>query len=277
MGRVREGNNINYQPDDNLITAPDPELFSEPVPYWDSLLRPLKDPGFRQRILWGSLWGAIPIYGLIAQLGYLVEYTSNVIHRADSGNLPPWKSFRDSNQLFASGIMTFLAFLIYSILITVISVIVMLPVIPQLQTLFAQIQNHPDSLETLTELLTSLICPLLVIISLWLILLQFFPLLLVLYAKERNFAALFSFGAAFRLILTDVWGFIVINIYVFLAVMVISIIASIFSIIGIIPVIGWIISWVVSSASLIASGILCQSTFGEFYYKNRLAFEKKTR
>lgn len=240
------------------------------VPIWESVVRPLKAGDLWNHVGWGALWGSIPLLGTVAMTGYMVEYSRRAVKRDATDRLPSWKSWEETISYAAQGWEAFVGFLIWTAVLFLISGVIFIPFIPAAISNFVAFQKDPEEISLFYNFFAAVTIPLLISCLVWLLLIHLSPILFVFYSGSRKFADLFALGAAWNLAAKDGWNFTVVTFEAFGIAFIIVLIASIIGLVALVPIVGWIIGWYVSTASMILAGVIVVSAFGEFCYKHSL-------
>jgi hypothetical protein len=221
----------NVPPSEPVLPAPEPAAL-EPVssppsaPYnlQDNLVYMFKDKDWVSKIIVGALIGLVPILNF-ATAGYAVQTTRNI--RDDQQPLPGWSS--NLGKFFMEGLKLFVIGILYSIPLWILSLIT----IP----LFSSDSGAAVAVGVLIGLVELVFA---------LLLIFWFQGVIVNFANKGTIGSGFAFGA--------IWGIIQKNMGRMLVTVGVAILASIIvgvvaGILGIIPCIGWIASWLISFAA----------------------------
>lgn len=243
------------------VDLPEPEA---PLELGEMLFRPFKDPGWFQKVLIVALMALIPVVGPIVLMGYQVRYIRRIIYRQNSRELPGYDDF---GGLLMNGLYLFLAALIFSFGILAVAGIAFLPFIGSIAALEGM-SNDPGNAACGAAMMAFAI-PLLILLTLGSIYSFFYPIIMVFYARNKEFGDAFKFGDMWRLISSDLGNYIILQLCVFGISMGVSFAASfVFAILGIIPVIGVLIAMFLGALMGVGLGLIAISAFSEFYFKN---------
>jgi hypothetical protein len=239
----------------------------------EAVMRPFNfsDPKCFNSLLFGSLLSLVPILGAIMVVGYHVEYVRKILTRDEPEKIPDLSSVSVERvlELARKGLNFFLGLLVYTVIMGVMDVLIFLPFIGSAAMVLSKMKDS-DGAAGCLAVLTAFVIPLSLIFLVGLAFSMVLPILQILYARSSlGFGDSFQVGEAISLIMSDLGGYFTSVIALFVAGLVAMTISGFLSLLGAIPILGWIVMAAVNAFIYFTMGLVATSVFSEFYIKNR--------
>lgn len=196
------------------------------------------DEDWPTKILLGALLMLVPIFGQFAIFGYGIALIRNVLARRPRP-LPAWD---DVGKYFLDGLLFWLANIIYSLPILIIVGLFFIPAI--LPVLAGENEDLMAILTGTSVLLMSILGCISILygILVWLLT----PMIQVMYAVYDEFGAMLRIGEIVRLTFANIGQVLIAQGMMIVIGFVISlVVGGVTSVLGIIPICGWIVSLLV--------------------------------
>jgi hypothetical protein len=198
-----------------------------------------EDEEWLKKLLLGTAILLIPIFGGFAVLGYAIAVVRNVM-AGESKPLPAWQ---DLGSYFMDGLMFWVATLIYALPLVIFVCLAALPW--GVTAAFAENERVMDVLGTVSIVLTAGAgC----LVSLYGILLALLvPVLQIRFAESGELGACLRFGEVFSFLFANIGGIIISQLLMWAAGIVIGLVLGLLTaVVSLIPICGWILSFVLS-------------------------------
>ena len=196
-----------------------------------------EDQEWVSKILVGALITLIPIFGWFALMGYAIAVVRNVM----AGQARPLPTWDDWGRYFKDGLMFWIATLIYALpFLLILCPVGVVWVSPMLA--------GENEVEVLTEVAGGVSVLLGCLALLYGILLALLtPVLQIRYAETGELGACLRFGEVFRFMLDNIGSLILSQVVLWIAGLIIGVVASLIgTILGLIPICGWLLMLVLS-------------------------------
>jgi hypothetical protein len=225
---------------------------------------PFEDKQWISKLGLGAVIAMVPILNF-AWSGYMVEIIRNVMN----GSQEPLPNWDDIDKKFMDGLLLALAGLVYALpMLIVICLPMSIMIIPAIMSGNGDLQEISNAIAGAGGAL--FLCLLCVFLLYGLVLSVIYPAILVVFARERTFAACFKFRDVFDLISKNMspfftaWG---VSIVAGLVVGVVSSIAQV--VLNFIPCLGQIVAFVLAIGIVVYTSAIYTHLFGQF---GRMAF-----
>ena len=215
----------------------------------------------------GAVITMVPILNF-AWSGYMVGVIRNVMNNVQ----PPLPGWDNLDKKFSDGLILFFAGLVYALpMLVVICLPLGMMVIPAIMSGDRDLEGVANAIAGATGLLfAGLLC---VFVIYALILSVIYPAILVLFAREGTLASCFKFREVFDLIGKNTSAFFTAWAVSFGASLVVGfVVGAAQTILGLIPCLGWIISFVLTIGIVIYTSVIYAHLFGQF---GRFAFTER--
>jgi hypothetical protein len=202
-----------------------------------------EDEQWVNKLLLGAAVSLVPVFGGIAITGYAIAVLRNV----EAGKSRPLPDWDELGQLFVDGLMFWVATLIYSIPFLILACPTALVWI--LPAVAADNQDLTAGLAGVAGIVTAGFGCLAFIyaIALWLLT----PALQIRYAETGSLASCLRFGEVFRFLFENIGAFIIAQVLVWLAGLVVTgILGTIIGALSLIPICGWVVAAVLGLVML---------------------------
>ncbi|MGW8143203.1 MAG: DUF4013 domain-containing protein [Anaerolineales bacterium] len=219
---------------------------------------PFEDDEWLTKLFLGAIVSLVPILNF-AWGGYTVDILRNVIDGV-SRPLPTWSDF---GEKFVKGFIIWISGFIYALPAFVVACVPLgFLIIP------ANVEgtNFSDALAaTFTGVGIFLIC----ILALYLLVLTFYyPAVYINFARKGTFGSCFEIGEIFKIISENTSKYLTAWLVSIVGAIVVIVVVSIVSfILGLIPCVGWILTWVISALSTVYLTAIYVHLFGQVVYE----------
>jgi hypothetical protein len=219
---------------------------------------PFEDDEWLTKLFLGAIVSLVPILNF-AWGGYTVDILRNVIDGV-SHPLPAWSDF---GEKFVKGFIIWVSGFIYALPAFVVACV---PLAFLIIPANVEGTNFSDALAaTFTGVGIFLIC----ILALYLLVLTFYyPAVYINFARKGTFGSCFEIGEIFKIISENTSKYLTAWLVSIVGAIVIIVIVSIVSLIlGLIPCVGWILTWVISALSTVYLTAFYVHLFGQVVYE----------
>jgi hypothetical protein len=215
---------------------------------------PFEDDEWLSKLFIGAIVNAVPIVNF-AFTGYTVDIVRNVSEGV-SLPLPDWSEFGDK---FVKGFLIWAAGFIYSLPAIIIACLPLgFLVIP----VATESSNVSDTFfSVFTGIGIFLVC----LLAIYMLLLSFyFPAVYINFARKGNFGSCFEIGEIFRIVSANLGQYLTAWLISIVGGIIVGvIIAIIAALLGWIPCIGWILTWVVGALGSVYIFAIFSHLFGQ--------------
>lgn len=218
---------------------------------------PFEDEEWLTKLFLGAVVSIVPILNF-AWGGYTVDILRNVIDGV-SRPLPAWDDF---GEKFVKGFIIWIAGFIYALPAFVFGCLPLgLLIIP------ASMEGT-DISDALVATFTGVGIFLICIFALYLLALTFFyPAVYINFARKGTFGSCFEIGEIFKIISENTSKYLTAWLVSIVGMIVVGIIVTLISfVLGWIPCIGWILTWIISALSTVYLFAIYSHLFGQVVY-----------
>lgn len=216
---------------------------------------PFQDNKWLSKLIIGALISLVPILNF-AWAGYLVDLIKNVMNKS-AEPLPEWTEFGDK---FMKGLYLTVAGLIYALPVICLSTIFITTASLTLGSI-----TEGDTMNTLGSAFSGIGIVLACLAVLYGLALSFFyPAMIIHFARNENFGALFQIGTIIKIATSKLSPYLTAWLIGIVAAVVVSLVVGLVTgVLSFIPCLGWIIAWVLGGLSGVYISAIWMHLFGQ--------------
>lgn len=220
-----------------------------------SLTYMFEDEKWANKVVVGAVINMVPILNF-ASAGYMLATIRNVAN----GIIPPLPTWDDFGDYFIKGLVFTIIGLIYALPLLILSCC-------PIGAIFLPILSETEEVSAALGAISIIILGLFGLLAFLYVLAYTFvmPAVMLHYASSEDFSAAFQFGRIFAFIRDNINSYLKAWLYVLIVGIVIGIGESaVWMILWLIPICGWIISWIIGLGVAFWTYLVVAYVFGDF-------------